>query len=398
MYKKFRNDDIIYNTIVSKPEYEFFVHNGEVIINNQVSQNGDFSNTIDHVPQGHISLYNINVNRPADSMVYPFITKDGARTAFRTVTTSTFQDTSQFQFGDILTQDYPLSASINRIFLNSGTAIPVWEDSELTSKPAYNKKYIRALSSLIDGGLTPSKHFDYRQFEEKKVNMLCVPSIFYGSSISKGSIQLSYYVSGTLTARLSDTKKNGELIQTHGPSSGSVAGIVLYEQGLFLMTGSWNLHDTYQDSYFSGGGTDSPSWLSFGTGLPEIGDPVGNGLAVSSSYSVKFSGTNKIPTLTMFAHSEQMENNYSHNPTFIDFDNKVSSKLDKYTYTEAPGLIKNIKKSDFSQHMEKFENITYISKIGIYDKDKNLIAIAKLANPVKKKENRDYTFKLRLDF
>ena len=153
------------------------------------------------------------------------------------------------------------------------------------------------------------------------------------------------------------------------------------------MTGSWNLHDTYQDSYFSGGSADSPSWLSFGTGLPEIGDQVGNGLAVSSSYSVKFSGTNKIPTLTMFAHSEQMENNYSHNPTFIDFDNRVSSKLDKYTYTEAPGLIKNIKKSDFPQHMEKFENITYISKIGIYDKDKNLIAIAKLANPVKKKEN-----------
>jgi hypothetical protein len=36
--------------------------------------------------------------------------------------------------------------------------------------------------------------------------------------------------------------------------------------------------------------------------------------------------------------------------------------------------------------------------VGIYDKDKNLIAIASLANPVKKTEKRDFMFKLRLDF
>ena len=33
----------------------------------------------------------------------------------------------------------------------------------------------------------------------------------------------------------------------------------------------------------------------------------------------------------------------------------------------------------------------------IYDKDKNLIAIASLANPVKKTETRDFMFKLKLD-
>ena len=35
---------------------------------------------------------------------------------------------------------------------------------------------------------------------------------------------------------------------------------------------------------------------------------------------------------------------------------------------------------------------------GYHDKDKNLIAIAKFANPVKKTEARDLLFKLRLDF
>tara|TARA_R100001509_G_scaffold73906_1_gene41227 strand:+ start:176 stop:304 length:129 start_codon:yes stop_codon:yes gene_type:complete len=41
--------------------------------------------------------------------------------------------------------------------------------------------------------------------------------------------------------------------------------------------------------------------------------------------------------------------------------------------------------------------VTYISSIGIYDKDQNLIAVAKVANPIRKLESEDYTFKLKLD-
>jgi hypothetical protein len=35
--------------------------------------------------------------------------------------------------------------------------------------------------------------------------------------------------------------------------------------------------------------------------------------------------------------------------------------------------------------------------VGIFDEDKNLIGVAKLANPVMKKEIDEYTFKLKLD-
>ena len=34
---------------------------------------------------------------------------------------------------------------------------------------------------------------------------------------------------------------------------------------------------------------------------------------------------------------------------------------------------------------------------GIYDDKKNLIAVAKLAKPVRKSEERDFTFKIKLD-
>jgi hypothetical protein len=40
---------------------------------------------------------------------------------------------------------------------------------------------------------------------------------------------------------------------------------------------------------------------------------------------------------------------------------------------------------------------TFISKVNIFDKDGNIIAVAKLAKPVTKTNNTDYTFKLKID-
>lgn len=70
----------------------------------------------------------------------------------------------------------------------------------------------------------------------------------------------------------------------------------------------------------------------------------------------------------------------------------------RYGYFENPGFkIKNTVKSKYRDPYAEYEDHTYISKIGIYDEDRNLIAIAKLATPVKKTPDRDFTFKLKLD-
>ena len=55
--------------------------------------------------------------------------------------------------------------------------------------------------------------------------------------------------------------------------------------------------------------------------------------------------------------------------------------MDKYDFTSASG--------------KSFKKTTYISSIGIYDENKNLIGIAKVATPVKKTEDREFTFKLK---
>ena len=74
--------------------------------------------------------------------------------------------------------------------------------------------------------------------------MLSIPSIIFGTSIKKGSVDLNFYVSGTLIGQLKDENRDGNLIQV-GPigsnGSGSVAGVVLYNEGFVSLTGSWDL-------------------------------------------------------------------------------------------------------------------------------------------------------------
>ena len=59
--------------------------------------------------------------------------------------------------------------------------------------------------------------------------------------------------------------------------------------------------------------------------------------------------------------------------------------------------IKNVVSSAYADPTGSFEKTTYISKVGIYDKNKNLIGLAKVATPVRKTVERDFTFKIKLD-
>ena len=74
-------------------------------------------------------------------------------------------------------------------------------------------------------------------------------------------MDLGFYITGTLAGRLQDTKKNGELIETYGPNVGGVAGVVLYNEGFLVLTGSWAL-SSVTDEYVTGFG-DFPRWVYF---------------------------------------------------------------------------------------------------------------------------------------
>lgn len=391
-FKRFARKDIVNSTIVAKPEFNFIVHSGSTYLQRERSVDGDFSNTIKHIESGHVSLYELNVNRPSNSLVYAFIEKGSTRYSFNTITTSDFDAASTFAFGDQMTMDYPLSASISRIYIPAGAEV-----SSSSGDAHANKKYIRSLKNPISSANVLGPSNIYGDLGTKAVNMVCVPGIFAGSGIDKGTIELNYYVTGTLVATAKDSYSDGRIIQTYGGTTGSEVGVVLYNQGIMLLTGSESLHSSV-DNFFSNTSSANPSWLNFGTGMNQAGTSLTHGTAADSSYSINFKGVNKVPTLTMFAFSEKGEHNSSKNPTFLSRTVGAEFSQNTETYSEKQIQIAKINKSPYSDHEEDYENVTYISKVGIYDKDKNLIAVASLANPVKKTEKRDFMFKLRLDF
>jgi hypothetical protein len=220
-------------------------------------------------------------------------------------------------------------------------------------------------------------------------------------------------MTGNLIGQLKDTRKNGALIQYSGTEGstydGETAGVVLYKEGFIILTGSWNLgagflgaHSGLIDKDIDGTSISAAncSWLRFAMGANDNvleGQTQSNG---SASYDVSFVGTHKIPTITMLAHANRGELNYSNNPTYVEYGTNTASYhpiTSSYLYSERELSIKNIHSSSYSDPTGSLKKTTYITKVGIYDDKKKLIGIASVAKPVKKTEERDLTFKLKLD-
>ena len=119
----------------------------------------------------------------------------------------------------------------------------------------------------------------------------------------------------------------------------------------------------------------------------------------SASFLMDYEGTTHTQTLTMLAHARAGELNYSNNPTYLKYNqpNYKGLSTGSYSISERPVLINNNVDSEFTDVAPDFEKVTYISKVGIYDENKNLIGIAKVAVPIKKTIKNNYTFKLKLD-
>tara|TARA_R100000152_G_C6760339_1_gene184395 strand:- start:91 stop:1326 length:1236 start_codon:yes stop_codon:yes gene_type:complete len=406
---EFKEEEIFRNRMKTNPSYHFTVYLGNVYINHEIQDSGSFNAKALCVPEGYISLYEINVDKLSGSnnYVYPFITKGSSLYSFASITTSSFF--SNFAYGDILTGSYPMSSSLYRNYYVTASAYPVNASLDSNADQIfYQRKHIYALKNTLDHYKTLSEHYEYNGAKgdksKQELSLISIPSIFYGSSIKKGSVNLKFYVTGTLVGELTDKNKNGELIQT-GPAgstgSGSVAGVVLYTEGFLLLTGSWDLSNVTDNYINESSNLKKPQWRYFGAGIN--GFDYGTGVVSSSHCEIYFQGTHYINTVTMFAHAPQGYCNHSNNPTYID---KTSGHLYQLTvntgsskmYLENKNLdIENVTHTPYKNVTGSFKKTTFISQVGIYDEHMNLIGTAKVAKPVKKTEDREFTFKLKLD-
>tara|TARA_Y100000593_G_scaffold77699_1_gene143947 strand:+ start:2521 stop:3753 length:1233 start_codon:yes stop_codon:yes gene_type:complete len=407
-YYKFNRNDVFTNTLKTYPSVKFVVYSGSSFYNNTPNIAGKFTDPIRLTDAGNVSLFELNIDRVSSSnnrsigpttvpeqtvydngLIYPYVIKNGSRISFRTSTAAAFNNSN---YGDImLGVAYPYTSSISKEFYDTTT-------SRASSNPLPGAGYvshIRALKNTINHYGYISPHFAYsssaleRNFDDNQLGLVSIPTIFYGSEIKKGTIDLKYYYTGTLASRVVDKNQDGVLYSIYGADSGSVVGIALYNEGFLILTGTTALNgntDTYKPA------TDNPKWIYFAQSVS------GTITAPSSSYVMAMSGTSYTQTLTMFATAPKGELNQSNNPTFVEYSTGDFVQTGSKQYKEVTNRqIKNVVSSAYADPTGSFEKTTYISKIGVYDKNKNLIGLAKLATPMRKTAARDFTFKIKVD-
>jgi hypothetical protein len=347
-----------------------------------------------NIKDGYTSLYEYNVDRTSN-LIYPYFIKDGNWLAFPNVSSA---DYSTESYGAIITGSYPLTASISRQLFSSTTypTTPAGWDTYATGR-----RQLISLQNTMNYYRTWSESYHYTgSYVSGAVNLVQIPSIFFEDGIEKGTVNLKFYFTGSLIDEVTDHRKNGELISTMGGASGSVVGVVLYDQGFVLLTSSVNISSN-EDHYLGGASLQNPSWKYFGAYSTESIGSTATTYPTSSLYELSFKGTQKIPNMMLFANAQPGHTNNSLNPTWISSsagDWRSDTSVSSTGYVEPRQIpITNTIQSQYCNYEDSFEKQVFISEIGIYDDEKNLIGIAKLANPVMKKESEDYTFKLKLD-
>ena len=429
---KFGAGDVFYNRIKTHPSSSFYIYSGSVYYNGHSHIGGANASNTPNVPSGYVSLYELNVDRTANAdasavigvsssisasqnvpdtgFIYPFVHKGMSGMSFKGLSRESY--VNDFFRGDILTGSYMMSSSITRKMYG---AAAMFND---------NNKDGAALKNSLDYAKRLGDHYDFPSGSSATyTTVIDIPSIFYGSEIKKGSVELKVYQRGELQATLRDSRYNGALIHTGSTTATAnfddeIMGVVLYNEGVVVLKDSTralttgNLTSSYStDYYVNRDNTTSATvaktainWVDWGSGLIQGGTDLplsfSGELKVSGAFSLDFAGTHYVPTVTMLAHANRGELNYTNNPTSILYGEGTGSYhpiTSSYYYKEVAKPIKKVHSSSYADPTGSLKKTTYITKVGIYDDKKKLIGIASVAKPVKKTEERDLTFKLKLD-
>jgi len=422
---EFKPDDLFINRLKTYPEFNIFIYEGRIHINNDTRPSGS----------GGLTVYDINTNKTS-SGIYPFLSSSSERPCFK-------EQVYNPLVKNVSNDLYNIRAYVNHVSGSkiipsypetSGTILqssysyesPITRNKTLKDS-AYSMSYFNLMGGYIENNQSVglirnlnstasalqniarkytvlSDHFIFTSSSVRSrdlvygsaadnINFINIPSMYYGSTIKKGSVELNYYITGSKIASCADINHNGTLIGTTGSTSGSVVGLVMYDEGIIMLTSSVRLEEDEHGIRYDGVSELSSSWQYYGTML---GDGIDHSTLASASYDLNFKGTSYINSMTMFAHARKGHLNHSNNPTYKDSFSTISRQTGSGAFfSEGESSIHNIVSASYVS--ASFEKTTYISKVHIYDEDGNLIAITSMASPVKKTLEDEFTFKMKLD-
>lgn len=156
-------------------------------------------------------------------------------------------------------------------------------------------------------------------------------------------------------------------------------GLVYYQAGIAVISGSiFNdeskggiLNDSFGHVEFNGASATTEDFNAVLTGSQISGacDNIRNRL-----YNIQFNNTIELNSSIYFCRVKNNQYNYSSNPTYLS-----SSQ---------------IRVKEFSTDMP----VSYITTVGLYSSSNELLAVAKLSEPLKKTPDTEFTIRVRLDY
>lgn len=160
-------------------------------------------------------------------------------------------------------------------------------------------------------------------------------------------------------------------------------GLIYYQAGIAVISGSvFNSNEEggvldaviCSSSFLGPGFHDSATQ---GSGFNAITgssiDTIANGIR-NRIYNLSFNNTTELNSTIYFCRANHNDFNYSSNPTYLS-ESKIRVKN---VSTDAP--------------------VSYITTVGLYSADNELLAVAKLSEPLKKNPETELTLRVRLDY
>ena len=301
--------------------------------------------------------------------------------------------------------DYPyLSSSANHIFdltigVSQGSALSGASNTQNAKKCAIYNQMAQILAGHdVTGGIQKFDQDGNIVGGGTKLNevfFMNFSRLLAKDEIKKGSFVLSMATGGMTTATgnvlsindsgaASDYRVNspaGEYAVLWG-SDGVRHGLLYYQAGIAVVTAS-----IFAGKHEVIGAAATPK-INGGFGRPGAAydtasvDSVFTASNISASCdgfrnridSISFNNTTELNSTIYFCRANHNEFNYSSNPTYI-----TASKLrTKNVSTDTP--------------------VSYITSIGLYSADNELLAVAKLSEPLKKDPTNELTLRVRLDY
>lgn len=188
-------------------------------------------------------------------------------------------------------------------------------------------------------------------------------SLAHGGSTSAGQVGLIFYQAGVVVLTASIFNGVGNTAAANGTGQG---GGILNQAVSMSIGGAFNAH---RIGVSAGQHDANINQMLTGSKIQNIANNIRERL-----YDVSFNNTTELNSTVYFCRANHNEFNYSANPTYLA-DSKIRVK-------------------DVPSDMP----ISYVTSIGLYSPDNELMATAKLSEPLRKDPTNELTLRVRLDY